>query len=648
MSEDVPRYISEVREKHGELKRIDIERSILRSWNGEWSVGSKQSPSGYTFSHHFLEYLKVLIPRVDHHEFFVTMARSFEECYFVKRRQICNLIGSQNSGKSEYLADFANAILSIWPEYTTVKVAAPFKKAAESTIWGQMLVRFDEIKKANPDMWGLAYHSRAADKIVYYDGAKTGAAELVTVDKVGKLQGSKSLEKDKGFWILLCDEIALFPSRQILEIIDNLRGNTNFFCYTGCNFKNTEGLEGDMCRPEKREYSDLDIDQDQEWKSAYESYTYRFDGHLCPNIKAQKVIYPYLLKEVDRARMEKIHGLNGPKYREQIRSFPSTSVSEFYVLTRAKVEQSGAYDEFFELTGQRTRVAYCDLGFGGDPCKIGAFEFGDGKIQTIDGGFDTQKLFMPLAPFETIPVDDCMVASLEFLRRLRAVCGDPDFVLREGQSVSKEIQIAVASGEFLSKWSVPRNGFGFDPSMRSDAPQAMFAVLGTQIQALGFEGVSTERVVRYEYKDTLKGREKVPITAKNEYSNYVTELYFSFATMVQSGQLRKADMIRSAIVQICRRWWEWSGSKKKIQSKYGKSKDDSQRKSYKSEHGRSPDDADTVVGGFEMARRNGFTTEQDHRPTGRGAQSGLSLEQLRASKRFRPRGVRGLSSLLRE
>ena len=175
------------------------------------------------------------------------------------------------------------------------------------------------------------------DSVNAKGGIRGEKIELITLDKVGKLHGTKSLDQDIGWLILICDEIAEFPSSALLDALDNITGNRNLICLTGCNFKNIEGLEGDLCRPEGREYADLDIDLDQDWASNYKSWTWRFDGHLSPNVKAGKLVSKHLLTEDVRQDMEDIHGLRGPKYLEQVRSFPNSSMSDYFVMTKDKL-----------------------------------------------------------------------------------------------------------------------------------------------------------------------------------------------------------------------------------------------------------------------------------------------------------------------
>lgn len=604
------------------MSRLKIEMSILRQWKSEWSNG--ESPYGYDFTHHFLCYVTEACPDIDHHEFFVSMVRGFEKTAFIERRKILNLIGSKNSGKTDFFATFSMCILSIWPEYTTVYVAAPYKSAAESTVWGRILTRMDQMKRANPKTWAKVYEWKSKDRIVFESHPETGFCELRTLDKIGKLQGTKSFDSEKGWLILLCDEIALFPTRALLDLLDNLTGNNNFFCFTGCNFKNTEGLEGDLCRPDGREYSELDINADQEWNSAYRSCTVRLDGHYSPNLIAGYKKYKYLLSEEIRSHAEEIHGLMGPKYLEQIRSFPNNSMADFFVTSREKIRAGGGWDDFVFDKGNEVRVASCDPGFGGDPCKIGVFEYSQARVQDSEGNFHTQSLFMPLSAIDTIPLVVGKVADQDWIDRLHTQ-SDGAMFLREGQEITMENQIVVQAGEFLQKWGVKRANFLFDGSLRAGISTEMIRVLGNSVTGLDYGDKATKR------NGDLTGKKE----ARDLYFNYITEMYFNFARLVQSGQFRGASLIPAAVNQICRRSWHpGRGDIKCLESKADYKKANQQK---------SPDDSDVLVMALEAALQSGFMENPRGRPSGTGGISKI-IDMMKNHSSLRRRTAKSLNA----
>ncbi len=618
---DEPQYVLDFKKEHPGLTRLGIERSILRAWKPEWSKKGN-GPYGHNFSYHFCQYLKVICPKTDLHGFTLRQILAFEKTAFLEKRKILNFIGSKSSSKTDFLATFSLAILSVWPEFTTVYVAAPYLTAADSAVWGRILTRMEQMKKANPGLWKDVYNHKAKNRVVFENHAETGFCELRTLDKIGKLQGAKSFDPDKGWLILLCDEVALFPTRALLDLLDNLTGNPNFFCITGCNFKDTEGLEGILCHPEKREYNELDVDRDQEWDSAYKSRTVRLDGHYSPNIMAGKSVYKYLLTESVRQDMEDIHGVKGPKYLEQVRSFPNNSAADYYVTSRDKIRAGGGYDDgiIFDV-GEPTRVAFCDPAFGGDDCVICAFEFSNARIEDSEGKFHTAEIFRPITEMQVLRIEVGLKATPEWMGRLKMQAGG-EFFLKKDQEVTPENQVAVQAGEFLNLHNIQRHNFGYDSSLRSDIVEAMISILGSTVNSIHPGGDATDRT------GDLTGN----LEAKELYANFVSEQYFTFARLVQAGQFRGANLVPGAISQICRRKWNEIGKRKQIEPK----------KIYKKfNQGKSPDQADTLVGGLEMAIRCGFTKIQRGRPEGIGGRSAIR-DILNASKMFRRKTVKKL------
>lgn len=607
VSEDEPPYYQIVRDaaKRPDLSDVDIERSVLRSWKNEWSQDPTLSPYYHEeevafdpslptrvvrgFTQHMLRYQRLQFPTIVIDPWFVDKWEVFERIRMGKDpRKIINMIGSKNSAKTNFFAMFVLLMVSIDPLFTRAYISGPYKTAAEAAVWGRVGTRFNQMKNAQPRLWGKAMEKKSDQRFIF-DGSSSeaGYVELVTLDKVGKLQGTKSLDPDKGWLILICDEIAEFPSKALMDLLANVTGNQNFVCLTGCNFKNIEGLDGDLCRPEGREFAELDAEKDHEWPSAYKSWTIRFDGHRCPNVIAKKVIYPYLLRETDRADAEHIYGLRGPKYLEQIRSFPNSSMSDYFVITREKIRSAGGFDEFVWEDVPTTNIGFCDPGFGGDPCKIGAFKYGRGRFVDVDGQWHGINIIEPVGPIQEIKLDMMQIADQEWLERLGSLT-KRDLFIKHGSKVSLEQQIAVACGEFMLEHGIERQNFGYDGSMRAAIVHEMTAILGSTIHSIDFGGKATDRAVLIGNKEQK---------ANELYYNFVTEMHFFFANVVQAGQFRGADKIPAAIAQLCRRPWFTTGAKKQIQPK----------SEYKADNqGRSPDDADVVVGAFEVARRAGF------------------------------------------
>ena len=177
MSEE-PEYVSAIKLKYGENSRLAIERSILRQWQPVWS--REGSPYGTKWSDHYREYTALVFPEKDWHPFYQRQTEWFEEVFFVMQKKILNFIGSASSSKTDWAAVFAYNMVSIWPEYTNVYIAAPYISSAESTIWARIISCHGEFTNANKSLWKDVEHSRAAKRIDFNNLAERGSIELRT------------------------------------------------------------------------------------------------------------------------------------------------------------------------------------------------------------------------------------------------------------------------------------------------------------------------------------------------------------------------------------------------------------------------------------------------------------------------------------
>jgi hypothetical protein len=617
---------------------FDLTLAILRNWG---RPTMKPDKWGQYWHQHFARYLEMLIPGTFIHPWLMDECWALEYC-IANNLDILNLIGSKSSGKSAFIARATVGLVALEPKWTCFYIAAPYKTAAESTVWGEIRGCFLKMLEAHPSLFPNAKY-RESDNICDFGlpfKKSAGFIELVSLDKVGKLQGIKAEDPDqeRGYIGIGADEIGVFPHDKIIEIIANVTANANFICLTGCNFKDIGGVEGRFCQPEDGEYKDLSLEGDHFWRSQYNSFTIRLDGHWQPNVLCNKVIYGPLLREGKRADMERQHGLRGPKYLEQVRSFPNQSMSDYYVTTKDKIMACGGYDQLIPA-GVTTKVAFCDPGFGGDPCKFMVLEFGSARVMGIGANMEGVQILRPAGPVETLKIDTQLVCDHEWVARVRRVTGGSlkNITLNIGHMVTPEQQIAVQCGELLARYGVDRRNFGYDGSMRASVVQEMMVILGPQVSGVDFGGSASNRT-----NALTKGRE-----AKDLYVNAVTEFYFNFAEIVHSGSFRGAEIIPDAITQLCRRRWYESNKRKMIQPKV--TKPGNPVKGYKQENqGKSPDDADTLVGGTEMALRRGFTPPLLRKPqgdTGRPWSPRDRILELARSSHASPVNQRGAAKL---
>lgn len=581
-----PKYANLFR-RHGQVPRIEIERTILRLW--DWEAARENEgvgKYGRPWSEHFLDYCAMLFPKRIQHEWMVLRVTVLEEA-LLRRRKIINWIGSQNSGKSDDMATIGIALMTIDPEYSRGFLAGPYKKAADAVTWGRFMSRRDEAKQVmGRDL--LAKDFATKERIIFKEGEpEAGYVELITLDKAGRLQGLKSKDQNRGFLMVFADEIAEFETKGMLDLLDNLASNQNLLVITGCNFTDENNLAGDLCAPEGRSYRDLDPDVDFQWDSYMDSITVRFDGHQSPNVLAGKNLYPFLIGPDRIAAMARAHTTEGPRYMAQIRSFPSTVEGKERVLTTDQIRAGGCYERYSLEPGRSRRILALDPGFGGDSCVAQAFDFGPGQVSTVDGRMVNSQIFRPVSSPIEIPIEAAKEADAEWISRLRRAAGPNSAIgAAPERTVDVNQQIAVKTFELMQELEVDRDMLVYDGSLRAGIVHAIVSIIGPESTAINSHGAPTDRVAS-----------PIGERADDIYVNLTTEYHFAFQSLVLSGQLRDAAKMPAALEQMCRRVVNTKGSKRQIETK---------REFKRNNKNKSPNESDCAVIGLEKARREGF------------------------------------------
>jgi hypothetical protein len=607
-----PSYLEKMKMKHPGLSGFDCERSILRGWKREWSLDRWSGPTKKTWAFHMLRYLKLLFPKQDIHPFMRRQVKAIEVSWWIKGREMINYIGSKDSGKTQVMAEISIALLTLDPEFTVIYAATPLLLNAKTTLWGRIGKLWEEMDKS---MWQGAKSGNEMMTLLP-GNQQAGFIEKKVFDKVAVMQGAKAPDErgKRGFLILLLDEVALFKNTSFRETLDNLLGKQRLMILTGCNFRDQDGLEGDLCKPIGREYESIGVDEDFYWDSSYNSFTLRLDGHRSPNIQLGYVKYNYLLKEAERARMEEQHGLTGPKYMEQIRSAPCASMASMIVITRADLTARGVFDtDLIWGERDRVRVAFCDPAWGGDEAVIQAFEIGRAHVFASDNKQVPIQIFTPICHPETIRLKVNMPFDREWQNRFEAAIRGKPYYRDIGKLVTFDQQIVVASYEFLLKHNVPLRNFGYDSSLRGSIVNEFSAIIGDQVVPVDPLQQASDRIVEH-------GK-----TAKEMYGGFLTETWFAVGDLARAGQLRGGTMLTTAIGQLVRRTYNNIGAKKQMEKK-----DD-----YRKRMGSSPNHADVLVGAVEMARRRGLVIGTRRTPTENPGSILDHLKGLRASAPIR-------------
>jgi hypothetical protein len=587
--------------------KTDAELELLCSASREL-----QRKTGLSAHEHRKRGMQKLFPSRVWHEWRDERVASVQEC-LEHRIQELLFLGSSNSNKS---ADMADLALTLWwtkPEMTSIYVTSPYETATETGLWAYILEQFDEAKDHNPSLPGKKKHSD--NSIVLYDRNPRSFIRVATVDQVGKLVGKKARDFSQGLLIILADELPAFTqvaSKNFVSVMANLWSVPNLLVIGAGNFASVYDALGVLADPAEDSipggYDGFDADRHFRWKTKRNGLALRFDGLQSPNVKAGYDIYPFVTTNAYIAKLAAAPGgLQSADAMRYVRSAPVTSLDEFTVTNTERIRAGGCYQPIIWTSDPIKKGAFCDPGFGGDPCILQFFKLGWAMI-----GTERRQIVALDGPPEEIPVRIGMKDDL-------------------GEIVTPERQIVAECKKRCQSKGVLPQEFGFDGSMRSGIVQAFVVHWSTLVQPIDSGGRPTERKVNANTETTW--REAV--------DRFVTELWFSIASLIDSMQIRGLEHSKKTVEQLCNRRWRWAGKKKQVEPKVS-SEEDAKRQGwgYKSHsNGESPNEADAFVGCVEMARRMGLVLNGI-------VVSGGSLELIRKMNEERE-SVKMLASLTR-
>jgi hypothetical protein len=358
---------------------------------------------------------------------------------------------------------------------------------------------------------------------------------------------------------MVADECHLM-NRVFVDAIANLNKNPDFKCVALGNPKDTTDALGVICEPAAHLGGwDGAIDQGPKTKT----WPTRFDRGICvqlvgsdsPNLDG-KLGIPLIDQTAIDADIA-FYGRESLQYTMMDEGRMPRGQGLRRVITRQMCLKFGAMEEAVWKNDKRTKVGFLDAAYGsvgGDRCVFGELQFGSDP---------NDKQLLVLIETMLVPV------SVEV-------------------NELPEDQIAKFVKEQCENRGIPPQQFGFDSTGRGTLVGAFGRLWSPYVVPIEFGGKPSERPVTWLPTDNK-------ITCRDYYSKFVSELWYSVALTIQSGQFR--GMTEEVMNEGSMREWGIVGANKiEVEPK----------DKMKLKTGRSPDLFDALVAGVEMARRLGF------------------------------------------
>lgn len=573
-----------------------IERYMLKK-GGRWFQGGKTYGEGLLF--HFKKYWGFLWPEDSQNEWTDLILEN------VIKHQFTSLVGPASAWKSGTVARLALMDWSLFPECTSVLMSSTDMEGLRSRIYGETTMMWKRAHERFDWFPGFPVDSKCVitETDVEEESARDIRNSLVGIPcktSTGTFigMGKYSGRKNRRVWCL-SDEFQ-FMQLSVLQAQDNLvsndDGTTGFGGFYPSDYQdpNERGKPRRHYRcvfigntnPSVRD-NPLDIVSEPEhgWGSVPEAtetkgitQVWKCKKHAkhpvqCYCINLDSLDSPNSKHPIDRPRWAHMAGPHKLKtYTEGSESYWSNGrgvfkfgLDAFKIITREICEQFHAMDTASTVAwdGETTRIGMCDASYGsvgGDRCALGWLEFG----KCVDG-----KIRMLVQPHWLVPI-----------------------VIRK--DMLPEDQIAVFTREKMEEVRVRPENFFFDG--RGSLAMSYARLWSPQCNAIEFGGIPSDRPAGPDIYtvDKVTGQRRIK-TARENFSKFVSELWWSARYVIESDQMRGLSLEVVLDAQP-REWYKVAHDKIEIETKV----------ELKKRTGVSPDLFDMVVTGIEGARRRGF------------------------------------------
>jgi hypothetical protein len=358
------------------------------------------------------------------------------------------------------------------------------------------------------------------------------------------------------------DKIIGFHSKHVIAVVDEMQA-TNEAIVKGC-LSLEAGAESFQLLGPGNPDSELDtLGQMSEPVGGYESITpeddrwetkkgicLHFDGEECPRVKEGDEFYPGMLTRRDLESAKKQYGEDSPEYWRTRKGFIAPQGISKIVLTPSIINKFRAKEKAIWVSGYEMGAGLDPAFEGGDRCML---RFGKcGQMLENQVGIELNELVqIKVSATSSTPL------HYQIVEQVRLCCEQHDPPVRpENFALDSTGEGGGLASIFQREWS-------------------------PAITLVEFGGGAS----------TLPVSEFNPKPSNQEYLNRVTELWYTFRTMVQNGLIRGLD--NETAFEFCRRIYENRGNLKMLETKA----------KMKLRTRRSPDLADATVVLVELFRQ---------------------------------------------
>ncbi len=579
------------------ISDAEIERHCIQN-GGLWTHHGRTCGAG--LMEHFKNYWAALWPEDSQNWWTDLMMEN------ILKHQFISIVGPASSWKSGTVARMAIMDWSCYPDCTSIITSSTDMEGLKARVYAEITMVWHRARERHEWFPGHPVDSKC---VITYTNVEEDKARDLRNSIVGVPcktssgqfigMGKYSGRKNRRVWCVA--EEFQFMQASILQAQDNLISNSDgdnpMHGYYPQNYQNPverglprrgyKGIFVGNTNPSVRD-NPLDIVSEPEggWSSVFQAtetqgktQVWKCKKHpnhpvqcYCVNLDA--LDSPNSAHPIERPRWSHMAGPHkvanytpgSESYWSNGRGVFKFGLDQFKIITKEICDAHHAFDDVtWDGKTPTIKIGMCDASYGGgDRCPVGWLEFG----MCVDG--KTRMLFHK---YELVPV-----------------------AVRKG--MTPEDQIADFCKLKMEAAGVPPENFFFDG--RGSLAMSYAARWSPRVNAIEFGGSPTDRPAGPDLYtiDPLTKQRRLKL-AKEHFSKFVTELWWSWRYAVESDQVRglTLDVVLDAQP---REWTKVAGDKIEAEAK----------KDMKKRTGVSPDLADMIVTGIEGARRRGFNIDR--------------------------------------
>lgn len=553
-------------EKYGLLwpalqEPASIEMHMIQH-GGQWTKQNGGTAGLGKFAH-YKALIGLIWPELDQHRWFDLILKEW------LNNILTSLMGPKDATKTLMMSAIGLADYYCFPFNTLGIFTSTSRTGLDLRIWGE--VKSLHVRAKQRYDW-LPGHPVDSLHVITTDDLKTERVRdlrrgLVCVgsDKIGEVVGIKQARRR-----LYGDEFQHCKPAFLTDGLPNLNSGDFKGIFSGNPIGDGDALDklaepkdgwGSISEPEKTTvWNTRDIGGRCVNLIGTDSPNFDFPQEPGPR-------YPYMIHQKSIDRVVARWGLNSYQYFRYCKGTRMAGMDAMKVVTRDLCIEHHAMEQVFWLNQNRTLVYAVDAAYGnigGDRCVGGSVEFGrDVTGQTI------LSVNRPVI----IPVKPHKIAGR-----------------------SPEDQIALYVRDECERDGIPPGNVFYDSTGRGSLGTSFARLWSAEVNPVEFGGGPTERPVSSELmiRDLKDGKMRL-MTAKERFSKFVTELWWSVRYVIEADQMR--NLPEDVMWELSRRIWRTvRGDKYEVETKA----------EMKERVDESPDLADWLVTAIEGARRLGF------------------------------------------